>query len=339
MNTVQQRYSTGVIVARLQVPWLTEAHKELIQTVLDKHPKVLIFLGLSPLKGTINDPFDFQPRKQMVLEEYPHTKYPNLHIGYIKDMRGDEEWSKQLDSLIRDQLSPKDTVVLYGSRDSFIPHYKGGYPTIELEQTRDVSGSELRLQVAQAPQSDPKFRAGVVWATHQRFPTVYSTVDVLLFDTKERRILLGRKPAEKQYRYIGGFADPTDESFEKAAARELYEESTLPAGTIEYVGSQRVDDWRYRNNPSEKIITHLFLGTYTFGSAKAADDIAEVRWFKYDDFNAELNLVEEHRPMWAKYKAFIDAKWPDRFEESVKQEIEINELLRVKIIDTKKANA
>ncbi len=314
MQPIQPKYSVGVIVCRLQVPYLTEAHKELIQTVLDKHPKTLIFLGLSSIRGTINDPLDFQPRKQMVLEEFPQTKYPNLHVAYIKDNRSDVAWSKNLDTLIRDQLSPNDSAVLYGSRDSFIPYYKGTFATIELEATRDVSGSELRLKVSQAPQSDPLFRMGAIWATYQRFPTVYSTCDVLVFDLKERRILLGRKPGEEAYRLVGGFTNPTDDSFEAAALRELYEETGLTVGLVglRYVGSKRVNDWRYEHNPSEKIITHLYVGLYSMGAAKAADDLAEVRWFKYDDFDPSIDLVEEHLPLWEMVKNYIDTNFPNK---------------------------
>lgn len=312
MNVKTPKANTGVIVARLQVPYLTEGHKDFIETVLNKHPKVIILIGMSPIKGNQNDPLEFQPRKQMLLEAYPHSKYPNLHIGYIKDNRSDEEWSKNLDTLIRDQLSPNDSAILYGSRDSFIPHYKGTFPTCELEPTRDVSGTELRMQVAAAPQSDPMFRMGVIWLAYQGYPRVNATTDVLVFDPKERRILLGRKPAEKQYRYIGGFADPADDSYEDGALRELYEEATITVGkdALFYAGSQKVNDWRYANNTKEKIITHLYVGAYSMGCPKASDDIAEVRWFKYDDFDPSLWLVEEHLPLWDKLKKLVDSKWP-----------------------------
>lgn len=336
MNAKINNATVAVVVARFQVPYLTEAHRELIQTALNKHPKVLIFLGLSSVRGSINDPLDFQPRKQMILEEFPHTQYPNLHVAYIKDMRNDEDWSKQLDGLIRDQLAPNDKVVMYGSRDSFIPHYKGSFTTVELEQTRDVSGSELRAQVSQAPQSDRMFRIGAIWATYQRFPTVYSTVDVIVFNPTDRKILLGRKPNEKFYRMVGGFTDPKDNSFEDAAFRELFEETCLTVQTLGYVGSQKVDDWRYRSNPSEKIITHLYVGTYSHGCAKASDDIAEVRWFNYDGFDPKVNMVEEHMSLFEKAKKYIDVNYPGHFKESVETEIKINESFRKKVDDVTK---
>jgi len=324
MKPVEKDYTVGVIVARFQCASLHEAHKELIDTVLSNHPKVMIFLGLSPVRGSIYDPLDFQPRKQMILEAYPHDKFPNLSIGYVKDNRSDSDWSTKLDENIRTEMGPNDTVVLYGSRDSFLTHYTGKFDVRELQSTRYVSGTELRAKIAQAPQNNPQFRAGAIWATAQRYPLVYSTVDILVFDPKERRVLLARKPLESQYRFVGGFADPKDDSFEVSALRELSEETGLAVGLVglRYVGSKKVDDWRYANNPSEKIMTHLYVGVYSMGCPKANDDIAEVRWFDYDKLNttttnsegtksaAEFTLVEEHRPLWVMVKNYIDTNFP-----------------------------
>lgn len=318
MKEKTKNYTVGVIIARFQVAELHEAHKELIDTVLANHAKVLIFLGLSQVRGSINDPLDFQPRKQMLLEAYPHDKYPNITIGYAKDNRCDDSWSEKLDGQIQDIIGPNDTVVLYGSRDSFLPHYKGKFDTRELQATRYVSGTELRAKIAQAPQSNPQFRAGAIWASYQRYPTVYSTVDIAVFDPKERRILLARKPLEDGYRFVGGFIDPKDDSFEEAALRELDEECGLTVGLngLRYVGSKKVDDWRYAKNPSEKIMTHLYVGLYSMGAPKAADDIAEVRWFNYDKFNPknaiDYSLVEEHTDLWNMAKVYIDANFPKK---------------------------
>lgn len=326
MKEVTKNYSVGVIVARFQVAELHEAHKELIDTVLSNHAKVMIFLGLSQVRGSINDPLDFQPRKQMLLEAYPHDKFPNLTIGYIKDNRSDLDWSSKLDMQINDLLAPNDTVVLYGSRDSFLSHYKGKFDTRELQATRFVSGTELRAKIAQAPQSNAQFRAGAIWLTAQRYPTVYSTVDIVVFDPKERKVLLARKPNENKYRFVGGFVDPKrDDSFEEAALRELVEETGITVGLagLTYVGSKKVNDWRYANNPSEKIMTHLYVGTYTMGCPQASDDIAEVRWFGVDELestgcvlknvtHASLELVEEHIPLWDMVSKHIKKNFPNK---------------------------
>lgn len=294
MEPVKPKANTACLVARFQINRLHSAHKELIDTALKNHPRVIIILGLSHVRGSINDPLDYQTRKQMLLEEYPPEKYPNLSIGYVEDQASDEVWSKNLDKAVGFYLGPNDSVVLYGGRDSFINYYKGKYPTLELEATLQISASEIRRQVANAPIADPAFRAGVIWASYQRFPTVYSTVDIALVDFVAKRILLGRKEKESLYRFPGGFVDPIlDNSFEDAAKRELREETGINVLDVNYIGSRKISDWRYRNNPTEKIFTHLYVAKYINGPVKADDDLAECKWFSLNELN-ETVFVPEH---------------------------------------------
>lgn len=247
----------------------------------------------------------------MVLEAFPPHKHPNLTIGYIKDQVSDAIWSANLDHLIQDHLGPNDTACLYGGRDSFIPHYKGCFETRELVSDRYISGTEIRQMVSQAPESSASFRAGAIWATFQRYPSVYPTVDVVVYDSKEQRVLLARKTGETGYRAVGGFVSPEDDSYEHAALRELREETGLTVGldNLVYLGSRKVDDWRYRAEV-DRIITHLYVGGYTMGAPKAADDIAETRWFAINKVNPEFDLVPEHRHLWQMFLNWRTTKTP-----------------------------
>jgi bifunctional NMN adenylyltransferase/nudix hydrolase len=145
--------------------------------------------------------------------------------------------------------------------------------------------------------------------TGKRYPTVYPTVDIGVYDYKTKRVLLGRKPTQEKFRFPGGFTDPTDESYEHAALRELNEEVSLTVGLdgLRYIGSVKIDDPRYRDNPFEKIITHLYIGFYSFGAPKAADDLAETRWFSLDELieNHQSIFVKEHLPLAEKYLKYI----------------------------------
>ncbi len=292
-----KKYDVGVIIARFQVAKLHEAHRDLIQTVIDNHPKVVIFLGLSPLKTTFNNPLDFQARKQMILEDFPDNK--SLDILYIKDEPGDDVlWSKKLDGQIRDVIGPNHTAVLYGSRDSFIGCYHGGFDTIELEPTTYISGTELRNLAYKNVRPNEDFRAGIIYATGNKYPQTLPTVDIAIFNEDETKLLLARKPNEPLYRFVGGFANPGDTSYEGSARREVAEETHLEVGPMIYVGSSFIDDARYRKEV-DKIKTIFFKTKVIFGSPQADDDIAELRWFDWVGREALTGreVMEIHKPL------------------------------------------
>lgn len=307
MKPKETYYNVGVIIGRFQVPNLHEAHLELIKSIVDTHDKVIIFLGLSPCKTTTNNPLDFESRKQMILE-----KFPDVNVLYIKDEMSDEVWSKKLDNQIKDLVGPNQTVALYGSRESFLPFYKGKYPTIELEPMRYVnSGTDIRRDVSNKVKASPDFRAGVIWAVNNQFPSVYPTVDIAIIDWDKNRILLGRKPNEDKYRFPGGFAMPDSECYEDDAKRETMEETGLEVGDLTYVGSMKVNDWRYKKEVN-KIKTLLFTAKYIFGCPKAGDDLSEVRWFDLNTLTDDV-FVPNHKMLFAKVGQWINKITNEKF--------------------------
>lgn len=295
MREVRQQYDVGVIVGRFQVPDLHAAHEELIQHVCDQHDKVIIFLGLSPLMVTQENPLDFESRKQMLL-----AKFPQVNVLYIKDQGSDAVWSHRLDEMIEDVTTPAQTVVLYGGRDSFIKHYTphGKYPTRELVQDTFISGNEIRKAVSRkSVKASADFRAGVVWAAFSRFPTVYTAVDVAIFNEDGDKILLGRKTHEDKYRLPGGFADPKSVSFEQDARREVMEEMNVEISDPVYLTSMNVDDWRYKREV-DKIRSMLFIAKYQSGRPQAGDDLAEVKWVSIANLGYVMDIImPTHRPL------------------------------------------
>lgn len=289
MNRKIEKTPVGAIVGRFQCNKLHEGHIGIIDFVRKEHPRVIILLGLSPVRGTINNPLDYESRKMMILESYP-----DVEIHYLKDVASDEDWSKALDSLLSDIIGPRQNVTLYGGRDSFIKHYSGRFPTQELEADRIVSATQIREEVSAKPRSSADFRAGCIWSAYNRFPSCFPTVDIAVLNGD--KLLLARKKHEKLYRFVGGFADPSSESYEQDARREVMEETELEIDDIQYIGSALCNDWRYANE-KDKIKTLLFKANYTFGSAKAMDDICECRWWKLSELKEE-DFVTTHRPLW-----------------------------------------
>ena len=95
-------------------------------------------------------------------------------------------------------------------------------------------------------------------------------------------LALARKKNDPKgkWRFIGGFVDINkDETLEEAVKREVLEETnSLGVGEPIYIGSAKIDDWRYRNE-QDGIMTSLFVIPYLFGAPKATDDIDELEWF------------------------------------------------------------
>lgn len=287
---IPSEYNVGVIVGRFQVPSLHDEHKKLINLVRTNHPKVIIFLGCTPLKTTANNPLDYEAREQMIKEEYPE-----VIVLPIFDAQTNEVWSNNLDSGVRGVIGPNQKPLLYGGRDSFIKHYTGKFQTQELVPTTYLSGSEIRKGIGDKVIKSEAFRAGVIWASQNQYPKTYACVDIAIFNRDKTKLLMARKPGEKTYRFVGGFSDPSSMSFEDDAKRELFEETTIRADNIKYVGSTKIDDWRYKGE-KDKIITSVFYTLIDEGTnVVPQDDICELRWFDLEDVTGMLVLT--HLPI------------------------------------------
>lgn len=283
----------GVVVGRFQVPELHKGHKSVIDFVLSRHKQVSIILGVPKTRSTPKNPMDFHTRYMMIKDAYKSST--NLTISAIMDIRDDVEWSRKLDEKLEEMYHGK-SITLYGSRDSFIRHYSGKHKTQELESDILISGSMIREEIKDQVISTPEFRAGVVYAANDRFFNAIPTVDVALVDIKKesKRILLGRKKDEKNFRLIGGFVDAKDSSYEDAATRELREEAgvNVEIGDMRYVMSWKIDDWRYKDQQA-KIITNLYVTELRWGSPRPGDDIYELQWFDMATLK-KSDVMEEH---------------------------------------------
>ena len=296
----------GVIVARLQTDMLHGGHISLIDRVKEVSDAVTIVLGTARAKGSLKNPLDFQTRKLMV-----QGKYPEIHCIEHKDNKSDYVWSSNLDKIL-DSMSMDggNEITLHHSRDSFVSHYHGRYPTKEWDCSFSTSATERRENIyVEGPVNDPMFRRGIIYNSFNRYPICYPAVDIFVYDYKNKKVLMGRREGMEEWRLPGGMVDPSDNSFKAAAVRELQEETGLviPISNFTAVDSFKVADWGYPETGKDRIFTTLFYVECDDNQeAIAADDIAEVKWFYIEVLFAAaegrwtdcpIQIAEEHKEL------------------------------------------
>ena len=275
----------GVIIGRFQTPELHSEHIKLIQYVLDRHEKVILFLGVSPTLANKKHPMDFITRKLML-----ESTVKVSAILPLPDQKSDTVWSQQIHEKVR-EVFPNGDVTLYGSRDSFIPYYKGGWKTCELEPDSYISATDIREQISKKTLASEEFRAGIIYSIYSHYPTTFSTIDVAII--KKDELLLGRKKNETAWRLIGGFVDPTDESDIDACKREVREETGLEVADFKFICSKKIRDWRYAGINDKGVMTRFYAAKYIFGAPEPNDDIVELKWVKLDSIR-DCKIVKEH---------------------------------------------
>ena len=284
----------GVIIARFQTPYLHEGHKSIIETVQQNHNKTVIVLGVSPVLGSRRNPLDFPTRERMIKKEYP-----DMVVLPLSDHPLDTRWTQALDHSLTTTF-PGSTFTLYGSRDSFMTSYSGNKKVVALPEQGKHNSTALREKFSDKVMDAEAFRSGIIYAYANTYLKVYPTVDIAVFRHNKKEILLGKKEIDNQWRLLGGFSDPTDDSFEMAAQRELHEEcGPIEIMPMQYETSRRVDDWRYRTE-GDKIITTLFSTDFISGDPQGSDDVASVEWFLLDKVQHMMDnheVVDTHLPL------------------------------------------
>lgn len=133
------------------------------------------------------------------------------------------------------------------------------------------------------------------------FPIAFHTVDVIAINGD--KILLGRKPKQDKWQFIGGFVEPTHTA-EHTAAKEFHEEAGLlieDENRFKYLTSLFIDDARYKQS-CHKITTSIFvvdLNDTEAESVVAGDDIEEVKWFSMDEIHSKIR--DQHKEIFIKF--------------------------------------
>lgn len=169
-SLLKERKGVGVVVCRMQVPYLTDSHKSVINTVLARHPRVIIFLGTTNKQIDEKNPYPFEFRKRMIEKSFD-VEQGRITILPLPDNKDNDEWVRTLDQFIGSFLGYDEEAVLYGGRDSFIPFYKkesGKHTCTELAPTDYDSGTELRtLESIKMPEYTKEAASAMLWTIRQ----------------------------------------------------------------------------------------------------------------------------------------------------------------------------
>lgn len=306
--------TVGAMVVRFQDEEIHEGQRAFVQSVAARHDEVLFILGSTGGAPTARDPLPFDVRRMMIEEVFPDMRKTIIEmLDHPLDHR---YWSEELDALVLKTVGGRP-VTLYGGRDSFLKHYTGTLPAVELPAIGVESGTKRRSAIR--PRASSDFRAGMIYANTSAFAHTYPTVDLGVIDRKRERVLMGgRKREQGLLRFIGGFAERTTETYEEDAGREGSEEIPgIRFSPPRYIGSRIIDDRRYRESP-DGIKTLLFIADYQGGETEGGDDLDYVEWVHRDELFARV--VPCHRPLVELLLASWKRPWYRRLFEFLKRQ-------------------
>jgi len=290
----------SVIIGRFQTPDLHKGHSALFEAANPmsniSQKKILLLIGCTAAIGTDKNPLDFETRKMLFKTEegcYRNDFEDIIDILPLFDMPSDKDWSDQIDKIIAD-LGFKEATIFGGKDNSIEGYYHGKHKVKIINDVGAHSATALRKAIGMSnPKSSEDFRAGIIYAAENRYPIVYSTVDVIV--KNDNKYLVGKKG--DKYCFVGGFVDPSDNTLKAAAIRELKEETGITDfRDIDYCGSIKIDDVRYKGT-KDSIMTHCFL------VRNARDSKNEIQDKEFKDFvwatkeELEELLHDFHKPL------------------------------------------
>ena len=120
------------------------------------------------------------------------------------------------------------------------------------------------------------------------YPHPSPATSVFIINDQKQILLTKRKfePQKNMWDSVGGFVN-TDESIEEGAIREAKEETGLTVKITNTVGTKPDE---YQGTPT---ITIAYIATVLSGTAVAADDALELKWFDIDKLPSNDEMAFE----------------------------------------------
>lgn len=223
---------------------------------------VYLFVLHSPLKSTLNS---FLPLK-VIVGRFNRIIDAGDNIKNIIPVRLTRDFDftySIINSLQSFGITGCD--ILIDGKYADGPYLKSAYKDFTIKYTHEYFCYDNRVSG-----DEEDYIRGLYDAVDNRYPAVVPCVDVVVVDTTKHLLLLARKHEETKWRFVGGHVDTTDNSYEAAALRELAEETagSIVPKSIREIGSFRVDDWRYKMEPKDSIMSSVYLVAADYKKSK-----------------------------------------------------------------------
>jgi nicotinamide mononucleotide adenylyltransferase/ADP-ribose pyrophosphatase YjhB (NUDIX family) len=294
----------AVVVGRFQIDTLHEGHLHLINTAIENHEDVIIFVGTAHEASRRNS-MNYKVRELMIKGIYGNR----VRLAPLYDTDGDDVWVETLDNQIKEQYGDDVQAIIYGGmKESCVPTYiehKGQFETHQVKSLHNdafiLAATNYREDIAKTPIDSIDFRKGIIYSMYNNvYPTAFRTADVIItrYYDGDLQVLLGQKNHElnsEYWRFPGGFVDPMnyltgkkgDLTGKHAAAREAKEETSLilDPKNIKIIDEIQVNDWRYTYT-EHSIMTTIYSAHLNDDDTQIAvgqDDLPKVQWFSIID--------------------------------------------------------
>lgn len=303
----KKKEGTGVVIGRFQVPTLHAGHHHIIAHA-NRHERCVVVVGSGPFLGTKREPLDFLTRQRMI-----NNVYPNAVVQSLGDHPSDEEWSNRLDETLR-TISPTGSITLYGSRDSFIPHYKGSNLTKEVEQVEFSSGTEVRQQTFYDIRDTEDFRRGAIYSANIRSVPSLLAIDVAMWRSKpetpaRKEILIAKaKIRPNEWKIPGRMVSRDSNCIETEINKVAAEFDLGLTTTVEATNKPTLNpalailpirDWKYGAD-APTVWTGLYLVPVVYGSGRpsARSKYRESMWLPLGD-ELPPGMIPEHHQLFS----------------------------------------
>lgn len=299
--------SICVVYAPFQIADVGGFHASLIEKAFAEHDQVMIALPVRRVSPSKKSPLSFEERRILIQEYLDRSVKRKCEIVAVIEAKYRSDMVRSLETAIK---LPLESVVVLSDPEmiKFLPEKM---PRSFIPRNFLVEEEELRESVSRAyPNSD--YRLGVIRGLNSLFPISWATVDVAIRRVDRGMVdgrqtppkvlyLVGRKPGEVGWRFIGGFKNRSDANFEAAVLREGGEEALKPGvdpkkvfSAPKYICSRNVNDWRYAGEV-DGITTAFYIVNFvgTLDQIKAGDDIAETAWRELSELDPS-HMEGEH---------------------------------------------